>query len=87
MTNGANGQRFCKRCLLQDYDEEEYIRTLRDHILWMDEEMKCPEEMYRKRLDICLECDKLNRGTCLACGCYVELRAAAKRGKCPRKKW
>lgn len=26
-------------------------------------------------------------GTCGACGCYVELRATARAGHCPHKKW
>ena len=29
------------------------------------------------RLSVCQDCEKLNAGTCMACGCYVELRAAA----------
>lgn len=45
------------------------------------------EEVYESRLAICKECDLLNAGTCGACGCYVELRAAAKVGKCPHKLW
>lgn len=44
-------------------------------------------EVYEKRLAICKECDFLNAGTCLECGCYVELRAAAKISHCPYKKW
>lgn len=45
------------------------------------------EESYEKRLLICKSCDFLNAGTCLKCGCYVELRAAAKISRCPAKKW
>ena len=37
--------------------------------------------------NICKECDKLNAGTCLSCGCYVEIRAAMKQSKCPNRKW
>lgn len=44
-------------------------------------------ESYEKRLSLCKACDFLNAGTCLKCGCYVELRAAAKVGRCPDKKW
>lgn len=44
-------------------------------------------EEYERRLSICKECEHLNSGTCGACGCYVELRALAKAGKCPHKKW
>ena len=45
------------------------------------------DEEYERRLDICKDCDKLNAGTCMSCGCYVEIRAAAKISKCPTKKW
>lgn len=42
---------------------------------------------YERRLAACKECELLNAGTCGACGCYVELRAIAKAGRCPHKKW
>lgn len=45
------------------------------------------EQEYECRLARCKECDYLNSGTCGACGCYVELRAAAKAGHCPYKWW
>ena len=48
---------------------------------------KTDEKDYQKRLSICLSCDNLLSGTCLSCGCYVEIRAAIKRGRCPDKKW
>lgn len=44
-------------------------------------------EVYEERLAVCKDCDLLNAGTCGACGCYVELRAVAKNGRCPYKKW
>ena len=50
------------------------------------EDMTSDEE-YEKRLSVCQQCEKLNAGTCMACGCYVELRAAAKISRCPNKKW
>ena len=48
---------------------------------------RVPEAEYEARLAVCKTCDFLNAGTCGACGCYVELRAAAKAGRCPYKKW
>lgn len=45
------------------------------------------DEGYETRLAVCKSCDFLNAGTCGACGCYVELRAAARVGRCPYKKW
>ncbi len=32
-------------------------------------------------------CSYLNAGTCTACGCFVELRAALRTGHCPYRKW
>ena len=45
------------------------------------------EEIESVRLGYCRQCDKINQGTCLACGCFVEIRAATKKGRCPYKKW
>ncbi len=44
-------------------------------------------EVYEERLNKCKECDKLNAGTCNACGCYVELRALTPVSHCPHKRW
>ena len=66
---------ICKRCLLRELSEADRlnITTYQDAI--------------QKRLAICKDCELLNAGTCNGCGCYVELRALSKTGKCPRKKW
>ncbi|MCR5119347.1 MAG: DUF6171 family protein [Lachnospiraceae bacterium] len=77
----------CVKCLLQEYDEEKYRQLIANEIEWMDAEMKTPDEEYERRLDICRKCEKLSAGTCLKCGCFVELRAAAKAGHCPGKQW
>ena len=79
--------RYCRKCLLKDFDEEKYQSLIKKELDWMDEEMKASETEYDKRLSICSGCDKLSAGTCLACGCFVELRAAAKIAACPKKKW
>ena len=34
-----------------------------------------------------IDCSYLNAGTCTACGCFVELRAALRTGHCPYRKW
>jgi hypothetical protein len=77
----------CIRCLLQDYDEEAYVSKLLRVIRMMRPSEKAKEEVAAERLAVCRECDRLEMGTCLACGCYVELRAARKDGRCPYKKW
>ena len=42
---------------------------------------------YKARLNVCRGCDQLSNGTCMGCGCLVELRAAYKKEKCPYGKW
>lgn len=80
--------RICTRCLLRDMEETggnmEMIEKYRNAIKDAD---RVPEETYESRLAVCRECDRLNAGTCVACGCYVELRAVAKVSRCPKKKW
>ncbi len=83
----THGPGHCVRCLLREYDEEAYISKLLRVIRLMKPREKASEEETARRLGICKECDKLEMGTCLACGCYVELRSALKNGKCPYKKW
>ena len=83
----GQNNRYCRKCLLKDFDEDRYRELIKKELDWMDAEMKAPDGLYEKRLSICEACDKLSQGTCLSCGCFVELRAAAKKAACPRKKW
>ena len=79
--------RPCPRCLLSEMDDasaEELVRRGVDAILPKD---RTEEKVYQERLSICRFCDNLLSGTCLSCGCYVEIRAAIKTGRCPDKKW
>ena len=82
-----NQKTHCLKCLLQEIDEEEYISKLKRVILMMKASERASDEETNRRLLICKQCDYLERGTCLACGCYVELRSAMRHGKCPYKKW
>ncbi|HKM05320.1 MAG TPA: DUF6171 family protein [Lachnospiraceae bacterium] len=77
----------CKQCLLRDFNEQEYFDKLHKYIVTLDKEVKASDELYKKRLAVCKECSKLLEGTCLSCGCFVELRAAIKKNKCPNKNW
>ena len=80
--------RVCTRCLLRDMieagDSMEMIEKYRAAIKAAD---RVTEEVYESRLAVCQDCEKLNAGTCMACGCYVELRAVAAVSRCPKKKW
>lgn len=79
-------ERICKKCLIREMSEADYtqIQKYKDAIKLED---RVSDEEYERRLAICKKCDMLNAGTCGACGCYVELRAAAVVGKCPYMKW
>ena len=83
----TSAKAHCIRCLLQDYDEEAYLSKLLRVIRLMKPSERAKEEVTKKRLQTCTQCSYLDRGTCLACGCYVELRASVRDGRCPYKKW
>lgn len=77
---------ICKKCLLREMAEADrnMLQKYKDAIRQED---RVSEAEYEARLLVCRQCDLLNAGTCGACGCYVELRGAAKAGTCPYKKW
>ncbi|MCR4649860.1 MAG: DUF6171 family protein [Lachnospiraceae bacterium] len=80
-------KKICRRCLISDMGEEAYREMIGGHIDIIKAADRSSDELYNKRLEVCRECEKLNAGTCLSCGCYVEIRAAMKRSGCPAKKW
>lgn len=79
-------ERICKKCLLRDMAEADK-GMIEKYLAAIKQQDRVPAEEYERRLAICKECDRLNSGTCAACGCYVELRAAGTVGHCPYKKW
>ena len=82
-------KRFCKKCLLEDIAEEDFLRNMRQYIQGLDEEIKTESQEYQRRLAFCKECDNLINGMCRICGCFVEYRAAVEKNHCPgtEKKW
>ena len=82
-------RKICYKCLLEDLDEDRILETVREMINGIAPENRTDEDEYRRRLDICRSCDSLVSGTCVKCGCYVELRAAGKHRNCPdsKDKW
>ena len=84
MPDGSS--RICKKCLLRDLAEEDQ-KDLSKYLNAIKPADRASEELYEKRLAVCLECDKLVEATCASCGCYVEYRAYARVSRCPRKKW
>ena len=80
-------QRFCKKCLIREISESSFHELIEKNLEFIDTKDKTSAKKYDERLAVCKDCDKLNSGTCLACGCYVEIRAAIEKNKCPKKKW
>ncbi len=80
--------RLCKRCLTREMaGQEEYFHTLWEYIENLDKDIKAPESLYQDRLEVCKKCEMLLAGMCRCCGCYVELRAAIEKNRCPREHW
>lgn len=79
--------KICTRCLLKDFSKEQYEAIIVNGLSSLPKEDLTEKSESDRRLDICRKCEKLNQGTCLACGCFVELRAALKKGKCPYGRW
>lgn len=77
----------CRRCLLRDVSPEDYQKYVESVLLKIPARDRTPDSVYAARLDACRRCDQLNGGTCMGCGCLVELRAAYARQKCPFRTW
>lgn len=71
------------RCLLKQAGEEELAQTVSQYLSTLDPDIKADPDLYRSRLEKCKECDSLNSGMCVKCGCYVEMRAAVRKNRCP----
>ena len=65
-------------------DYQKYVAELLNR---MKPGEKAAASLYQQRLTCCKGCDQLNSGTCMGCGCLVELRAARKTERCPFRKW
>ena len=77
----------CRRCLLREAYPEDYRKYVASVLERVPGRDKADEPVYTARLDVCRGCDQLNNGTCMGCGCLVELRAALRREKCPFGRW
>lgn len=70
--------------------EKDAYQSVQQAIKRLKASEKVSDEVYFSRLDSCKKCDNLIGGVCMKCGCYVELRAAFKKQKCPdvkNRKW
>ena len=52
----------------------EAFQNIKENIELIPDEKKADEALYKKRLEICTECDCLINGMCSKCGCFVEMR-------------
>lgn len=82
---------LCRRCLLRESGEEDKALEVKECISRIKESEKAADGIYTQRLSLCRECEHLLSGTCMKCGCYVELRAAFGNNHCPlagsKRKW
>lgn len=87
--NEASGksQIICKKCLLREIKGRDYEEIIAKALSDIKVEDRAAENIYESRLQTCKECDRLSSGTCLSCGCYVEIRAYLNNGRCPKRKW
>lgn len=76
-------RRYCRKCLTREMGRDEYFRNLHEYIAQLDPDLKVDGDEYEARLAQCKTCEKLLDGMCRVCGCYVELRAAMKKNRCP----
>ncbi len=85
----AENVRICKKCLLRDMADADAYKSVKEYVDKIPGTQKATDAEYARRLKICAECSELLSGTCLVCGCYVEIRAAGKNAACPlkKKKW
>ena len=77
----------CRRCLLREAYPEDYEKYVAGLLKEIPPTRRAPEALYRQRLDLCGACGRLNTGTCMGCGCLVELKAAYRQEKCPFHLW
>lgn len=76
----------CRRCLLQEMtDENDYYQSVVRYRAALPAKKRTPDAAYAARLACCKACDALNAGTCMQCGCYVEMRAARLGMHCPKE--
>lgn len=80
--------RVCRRCLLEDLQdsakEAEYYQSVIKYRQALPPDKGVDDATYKSRLNECRKCTELVNGMCSQCGCYVEIRAAAKKMHCPK---
>ncbi len=80
-------ERICKRCLMWENMPDKMLDYLETYIGQIPDDDKVDNAVLEERLAICNDCKYFQEGLCKACGCYVSLRAAVKKQRCPYRKW
>jgi len=83
-------EKRCRQCLLRDMmDGAAYEKTVERARQALSDALRTPDEQYEARLALCSACDQLQNGTCMRCGCMVEMRAMRRDMHCPppRRAW
>lgn len=76
------------RCILRDMPEQKnYYESVIRYRASLSEKEKAPDALYEQRLETCRQCRDLNNGTCMQCGCCVDIRAARADQRCPIGHW
>jgi len=78
--------RICKKCLIGQ-QAEDYLAMIERSKATVSPKDRAEDTLYDRRISICEDCGSLSGPTCLACGCFVELRAIRKSSRCPYRKW
>ncbi len=76
----------CTRCLLEEAGKQDLYASIKRCIEKIPKKQRTASAEYDRRLDICTACEHISEGTCLKCGCYVQLRAAKSDSHCPLKR-
>lgn len=77
---------LCRRCLLRDLAEANMDEVVHFYER-LSPQYRVSQAEYEARLTRCRQCSYLQTGTCMQCGCYVEVRAAQQKTKCPLRYW
>ena len=88
MSGNVENLRQCRRCLLREMkDKNDYYQSVLFYRSTLPAKKRAPDGVYERRLEGCKSCDELQNGTCMQCGCYVEICAARVDMHCPMKQW
>ena len=78
---------LCRRCLLRESMPADYEKYVASLVQTIPARQRAAQALVDERLRCCKACEHLDRGTCMGCGCLVELRAAYRAPACPFERW